>query len=100
MGSRIRNVGLSWKVQIAPAFLVVVILGLGGYALQATGQRSSIRDLPDTNPAAKEPWYKPIAEPYIISDFDRWDREQERDTKIWVDLLRANSAAASSRSGW
>src|SRR3954449_11753001 len=30
----IRNIGLSWKVQIAPAFLIVVLVGLGAYALQ------------------------------------------------------------------
>ena len=30
----IRNIGLSWKVQITPAFLIVVMVGLGAYALQ------------------------------------------------------------------
>src|SRR3954464_1045723 len=34
MLNRVRNIGLSWKVQIAPAFLVVVLVGLGAYALQ------------------------------------------------------------------
>ncbi|MEA2891650.1 MAG: hypothetical protein QOI05_2443, partial [Bradyrhizobium sp.] len=34
MLNRIRNIGLSWKVQIAPAFLIVVLVGLGAYALQ------------------------------------------------------------------
>src|SRR3954452_25437618 len=31
----IRNLGLSWKVQLAPAFLILVLVGLGAYALQA-----------------------------------------------------------------
>src|SRR5512143_3901693 len=31
----IKNSGLSWKVQFAPAFLIIVMIGLGGYALQA-----------------------------------------------------------------
>ena len=31
----IKNIGLSWKVQLAPAFLVLVLVGLGAYALQA-----------------------------------------------------------------
>ena len=31
----IKNIGLSWKVQLAPAFLIVVLIGLGAYALQA-----------------------------------------------------------------
>ena len=35
MLNRVRNIGLSWKVQIAPAFLIVVLVGLGAYALQA-----------------------------------------------------------------
>jgi len=34
MLNRVRNIGLSWKVQIAPAFLIVVLVGLGVYALQ------------------------------------------------------------------
>src|ERR1700709_317468 len=34
MLNRVRNIGLSWKVQIAPAFLIVVMVGLGAYALQ------------------------------------------------------------------
>src|SRR5258708_6354368 len=34
MLKRGRNLGLSWKVQIAPAFLIVVLVGLGAYALQ------------------------------------------------------------------
>ena len=31
----IRNIGLSWKVQLAPAFLILVLIGVGAYALQA-----------------------------------------------------------------
>jgi methyl-accepting chemotaxis protein len=31
----IKNLGLSWKVQLAPAFLIVVLVGVGVYALQA-----------------------------------------------------------------
>src|SRR6201995_2283067 len=34
MLNRVRNIGLSWKVQLAPAFLIVVMVGLGAYALQ------------------------------------------------------------------
>jgi methyl-accepting chemotaxis protein len=34
MLARIKNVGLSWKVQLAPAFLIMVLIGLGIYALQ------------------------------------------------------------------
>jgi methyl-accepting chemotaxis protein len=34
MLSWIRNLGISWKVQVAPAFLILVLIGLGVYALQ------------------------------------------------------------------
>lgn len=29
-----KNIGLAWKVQLAPAFLVMVLVGVGAYALQ------------------------------------------------------------------
>jgi methyl-accepting chemotaxis protein len=35
MLSWIKNIGLSWKVQLAPAFLVLFLVGVGAYALQA-----------------------------------------------------------------
>ncbi len=35
MLSWIKNIGLSWKVQLAPAFLILVLVGVGGYALLA-----------------------------------------------------------------
>src|SRR5713101_8984621 len=31
----IKNIGLSWKVQLAPAFLILVLVGVGGYVLLA-----------------------------------------------------------------
>ena len=31
----IKNIGLSWKVQLAPAFLILVLVGIGAYALQS-----------------------------------------------------------------
>jgi methyl-accepting chemotaxis protein len=31
----IKNIGLSWKVQLAPAFLILVLVGVGGYVLMA-----------------------------------------------------------------
>ena len=34
MFSWIRNAGLSWKVNLAPAFLILALVGLGVYALQ------------------------------------------------------------------
>src|SRR5437763_4532817 len=35
MLSWIKNIGLSWKVQLAPVFLILVLVGTGAYALQA-----------------------------------------------------------------
>ena len=31
----IKNIGLSWKVQLAPAFLILFLIGVGAYALHA-----------------------------------------------------------------
>ena len=31
----IKNIGLSWKVQLAPAFLILVLIGVGAFALLA-----------------------------------------------------------------
>jgi methyl-accepting chemotaxis protein len=35
MFSWIKNIGLSWKVQLAPAFLILVLVGVGAYAVLA-----------------------------------------------------------------
>jgi methyl-accepting chemotaxis protein len=35
MGSWIKHIGLSWKVQLAPAFLILSMLGIGVFALHA-----------------------------------------------------------------
>jgi methyl-accepting chemotaxis protein len=35
MPGGIKNIGLSWKVQLAPAFLILILIGTGVYALQA-----------------------------------------------------------------
>jgi methyl-accepting chemotaxis protein len=43
MSRRIKHIGLSWKVQLAPALLVVVIIGLGIYVLNALrGNQQSV----------------------------------------------------------
>ena len=34
MFNRIRNIGVSWKVNLAPAFLILVLVGLSAYVLQ------------------------------------------------------------------
>lgn len=62
----------------------------GQRAYQATGWSAAMKGLPDNNPAAKEAWYKPVQEPYLITDFNRWDREQERDMKRFLDAVKAN----------
>ena len=40
----IKNIGLSWKVQLAPAFLILVLIGVGAYALQALRSNQSAVD--------------------------------------------------------
>ncbi len=34
MFAKLKNVGLAWKVQLAPAFLILILIGLGAYSLQ------------------------------------------------------------------
>jgi len=41
----IKNIGLSWKVQLAPAFLVLVLVGAGAYALQALRSNQAAVDV-------------------------------------------------------
>jgi methyl-accepting chemotaxis protein len=45
MLSWIKNIGLSWKVQLAPAFLVLVLIGVGAYALQALRSNQAAVDV-------------------------------------------------------
>ncbi|HEX3116642.1 MAG TPA: HAMP domain-containing methyl-accepting chemotaxis protein [Bradyrhizobium sp.] len=45
MFSWIKNIGLSWKVQLAPAFLVLVLVGAGAYALQALRSNQAAVDV-------------------------------------------------------
>jgi methyl-accepting chemotaxis protein len=40
----IKNIGLSWKVQLAPAFLILVLIGVGAYALQALRSNQTAMD--------------------------------------------------------
>jgi methyl-accepting chemotaxis protein len=43
MSRWIRNLGISWKVQIAPAFLILVLLGVGLYVLETlTANKESV----------------------------------------------------------
>ncbi len=45
MFSWIKNISLSWKVLLAPAFLVLVLVGVGAYALQALRSNQAAVDM-------------------------------------------------------
>jgi methyl-accepting chemotaxis protein len=45
MLSWIKKIGLSWKVQLAPAFLILVLVGVGAYALQALRSNQAAVDV-------------------------------------------------------
>src|SRR3981189_1283150 len=56
----IKNIGLSWKLQLAPAFLILVLVGVGVYALLALRSNQAAVDKlvlkPDRNTdVANEP---------------------------------------------
>jgi methyl-accepting chemotaxis protein len=40
----IKNISLSWKVQLAPAFLILVLVGVGAYALHALRSNQAAAD--------------------------------------------------------
>ena len=40
----VKNLGLTWKVQLAPAVLIVALVGVGGYALQNLKQNRADAD--------------------------------------------------------
>ncbi|MDO9563725.1 MAG: methyl-accepting chemotaxis protein, partial [Bradyrhizobium sp.] len=46
----IKNIGLSWKVQLAPTFLILVLIGVGVYALQALRSNQTAVDALVTGP--------------------------------------------------
>ena len=46
----IKNIGLSWKVQLAPALLILALMGVGGYALQALRSNQTAVDALGSGP--------------------------------------------------
>src|ERR1700694_3534404 len=50
MLSWIKHIGLSWKVQLAPAFLILVLIGVGAYALQALRSNHAAVDVLGSGP--------------------------------------------------
>src|ERR1700726_1657336 len=48
-----KNIGLSWKVQLAPAFLILVLVGVGAYALMALRSNQAAADALASGPVGK-----------------------------------------------
>ena len=46
----IKHIGLSWKVQLAPAFLIVVLIGLGASAMLARALSAIISGVSPRDP--------------------------------------------------
>src|SRR6202011_5262678 len=49
----IKNIGLAWKVQLAPAFLILFLIGVGGYALPALRSNQASVDALVSGPVRK-----------------------------------------------
>ena len=78
----IRNIGLSWKVQLAPALLILVLIGLGSYALQALRQNQASVDALISGP---------VRQSELASDLD---------TAVWTahaKLYRLAATAANEK---
>jgi len=75
----IKNIGLSWKVQLAPAFLTVVLVGVGAFAV------SSLR----SNQAAVDALFSgPVRQSELANDLT---------VAAWTAILTAGAAWAYRR---
>jgi iron(III) transport system substrate-binding protein len=59
----------------------------GAKAIQADyGLLTVMSGVPDNRPVAKQPWYKPITDPYT-PDLKRWTDNYDKDMTLWSKLL-------------
>ncbi len=80
----IKNMGLSWKVQLAPAFLILVLIGVGAYALRPVRQSELANELTITTWTAHAKLYRLAA-----------TAANEKDDKKVAAFAKEASAAAA-----
>ncbi len=62
----------------------------GASAIQLQyGSSTVLKEFADARSVSKEPWYKPLEEPYYV-DFDRWGQNYHRDMEIWTNIINSS----------
>ena len=99
MLSWIKNISLSWKVQIAPALLVLVLLGVGAYALMALRSNQAAVDALISGPVRQSEIANDLTNTAWIAHAKLYRlaavAANEKDEKKVADFARETSAAAA-----
>jgi methyl-accepting chemotaxis protein len=94
----IKNISLSWKVQLAPAFLILVLVSVGAYALQALRSNQAAVDALFSGPVRQSELATELATTAWIAHAKLYrlaaTAANEKDDKKIVAFAREASAAA------
>jgi methyl-accepting chemotaxis protein len=98
----IKNIGLSWKVQLAPAFLVVVLIAVGTYALLALRSNQAAVDALVSGPMRQSELANDLTTTVWISHAKLYrlaaTASNEKDEKKVAAFAKEASAAAAKIS--
>ena len=98
----IKNVSLSWKVQLAPAFLILVLVSVGAYALQALRSNQTAVDALFSGPVRQSELVGDLTTAAWIAHAKLYrlaaTAANEKDGKKAVAFAREASAAAAKVS--
>jgi methyl-accepting chemotaxis protein len=98
-----KNIGLSWKVQLAPAFLILVLVGVGAYALLALRSNQAAVDALVSGPVRQSELAYDLTTTAWIAHAKLYrlvaTAANEKDEKKVAALAKEASAAAARISG-
>ena len=98
----IKNIGLSWKVQLAPAFLILVLIGVGAYALVALRSNQAAVDALVSGPVRQSELANDLTTTIWISHAKLYRlaaiASNEKDEKKVAAFAKEASAAAAKIS--
>src|SRR6202048_5491827 len=103
MLSWIKNIGLSWKVQLAPAFLILALVGVGVYALLELRSNQAAVDALASGPVRQSELAYDLTTTAWIAHAKLYrlvaTAANETDEKKVAALAKEASAAAARTSG-
>src|SRR6202158_1750078 len=103
MLSWIKHIGLSWKVQLAPAFLILVLIGVGAYALQALRSNQAAVDALVSGPIRQSELANELTNTAWIAHAKLYrlaaPAANEKDEKKVAAFAKETSAAAAKSPG-